>query len=161
MNANLKHFKVKSEFFSDDLVVCLLFNKEIRHGAILVAGDTQLASCCVYEMPKQYIQCIKGNDQICLTIRQIPKFLYTKLPGPSHGIFIHQWLHMVTYKSSDDVKTNSSNHLQTCSQLLKAHVAFVEWVFWHNKSKHQGFQHSYWKLCIQQKIKWLGPRNFV
>ena len=27
------------------------------------------------------------------------------------------------------MKTNSPNHLQICSQLLKAHVAFVEWVF--------------------------------
>ena len=37
-------------------------------------------------------------------------------------------------KLSDDVitkvmKTNSPNSLQTCSQGLKAHVVFVEWVF--------------------------------
>ena len=29
------------------------------------------------------------------------------------------------------MKTNSPNPLQTCSQGLKAHVVFVEWVFWH------------------------------
>ena len=64
------------------------------------------------------------------------KFLYTKLHGPSQRKFeilviLAQWL-----KSSDDVitkvmKTDSSNHIQTCSQLLKAHLVFVEWVFWH------------------------------
>ena len=43
-------------------------------------------------------------------------------------------LHRPSQRNVDDIttkviKTNSPNHLQTCSQGLKAHVVFVEWVF--------------------------------
>ena len=72
------------------------------------------------------------------------------------------------HKSSDDVinwlKTKSPNHIQTCSQLLKAHVAFVEWIFWHlikvNTTLIKVLNITF-KAMHPTKIPWLGPCNFV
>ena len=33
--------------------------------------SAQVLSCCVYVVTKQSRQCMKDNDQLCLTIRQI------------------------------------------------------------------------------------------
>ena len=38
-----------------------------------------VVSCCVYEMPKQSIQFVKGNDQICLTIGQVQALISVKV----------------------------------------------------------------------------------
>ena len=44
-------------------------------------GSSQVVSCCVYEMPKQYRQWImKGNNQICFIIGQLRVFISRYLP---------------------------------------------------------------------------------
>ena len=67
------------------------------------------------------------------------KFFYKKVAQTQPKKFwyicdFYQW-----HKLSDDIitkvlKTISANHIQTFSQLLKAHVVFDEWVFWHKIS---------------------------
>ena len=36
----------------------------------------RVVSWCVYEITKQKRQCMKGNNQICLTIGQMPAFIF-------------------------------------------------------------------------------------
>ena len=94
------------------------------------------------------------------------KFLFTKLHGPNHGNFIYQWLRLVTYKSSNNVitkvmKTNSSNHLQTCSQLLKHMQHWLNGYFDIIKVNNKVFNIAFESYASNKKIPLLGPCNFV
>ena len=74
---------------------------------------------------------IKANFYVQKMQVSLYKVARTQAWNVYTSVIFAQW-----HKSSDDVitkvmKTNSPNHLQVCSQLLKAYVVFVEWVFWH------------------------------
>ena len=68
---------VKTKFILDSINLYISFYVSVMElfSRIWRLVSAQVDSCCVYETTKQKRQCMKGNNQICLTIGQIGAFI--------------------------------------------------------------------------------------